>query len=268
MSGAPFVNRGPYAGGEIMTNAIARDTTIEPSPESSSELAYRLIKRAVIRCDLEPGQQVSEEQLAERFQLGRAAVRPALKRLYQENLVQTITRNRYVVSSITLKDAHDNYDLRLLLEPVAASRAAKKITPAQLLRLRDLCEAHYEPGDRESAEVFLAANTEFHVTIAEASGNSALAMVIAGVLDRTERLNHLSHMLLDRNYDARTEHHALTDALEQGDSVTAERVMADQIRSARAFVIEALTSSPSIQSVNVGRPATGLTVSMKGGGRT
>jgi DNA-binding GntR family transcriptional regulator len=251
-----------------MGNALIGDIKVEPPQEPFSELAYRLIKRAVIRCDLEPGQQVSEEQLAERFQLGRAAVRPALKRLYQENLVQTITRNRYVISSITLKDAHDNYDLRLLLEPVAASRAAKRITPAQLQRLRELCEAHYEPGDRESAEIFLAANTEFHITIAEASGNSALAAVVAGVLDRTERLNHLSHMLLDRNYDAHTEHQALTDALEQGDSVTAERVMADQIRSARSFVIEALTSSPSIQSVNVGRPASELSVAARGAGRT
>jgi DNA-binding GntR family transcriptional regulator len=251
-----------------MSNTLVSESEIEAPQEPFSELAYRLIKRAVIRCDLEPGQQVSEEQLAERFQLGRAAVRPALKRLYQENLVQTITRNRYVISSITLKDAHDNYDLRLLLEPVAASRAARNISPAQLLRLRELCEAHYEPGDRESAETFLAANTEFHTTIADASGNAALAVVIAGVLDRTERLNHLSHMLLDRNYDARTEHHALTDALEQGDSATAERVMADQIRSARTFVIEALTSSPSIQSVNVGRPSTALAVAARDAGRT
>jgi DNA-binding GntR family transcriptional regulator len=238
-----------------MNDAFRPDTALETPQEPYSELAYKRIKRAVIRCDLEPGQQISEEQLAERFQLGRAAVRPALKRLYQENLIQTITRNRYVVSSITLKDAHDNYDLRLLLEPVAASRAAKRITAAQLQRLKELCEAQYLPGDRESAEIFLAANTEFHVTIAEASGNSALAAVVAGVLDRTERLNHLSHILLDRNYDARTEHQALTDALAQGDSDAAERVMAEQIRAARAFVIEALTSSPSIQSVNVVRPS-------------
>lgn len=250
-----------------MSNALVPATELETPQEPFSELAYKLIKRAIIRCDLEPGQNVSEEQLAERFQLGRAAVRPALKRLYQENLVQTITRNRYVVSPITLKDAHDNYDLRLLLEPVAASRAAMRVTSAQVQRLRELCEAHYEPGDRESAETFLAANTEFHTSIAEASGNAALAAVIAGVLDRTERLNHLGHMLLDRNYDARTEHHALTDALEQGDSAAAERVMAEQIRSARAFIIEALTSSPSIQSVNVGRPSTGLAVAANGASR-
>jgi DNA-binding GntR family transcriptional regulator len=221
---------------------------------SLSEAAYRQIKRAIIRCDLEPGQQVSEEQLAVRFQLGRAAVRPALKRLYQEHLIQTITRNRYVVSAITLKDAHNVYDLRLLLEPEAAKRAATRITPEQVQRLVELSAAQYSPGDRESAERFLLTNTEFHITIARASGNEMLAEVIANVLDRAERLNNLSHILLDRNHDAQQEHLSLTEALAQGDRERAEQEMIDQIRSARMFVIEALTSSPSIQTVNVGRP--------------
>lgn len=224
-------------------------------PGSMAEAAYQRIKRAIIRCDLEPGRQVSEEQLAERFQLGRAAVRPALKRLYQEQLIQTISRNRYIVSSITLKDAHDVYDLRLLLEPEAAKRAARRITPEQLRRLGELAEAQYDPGDRESAMRFLLANTEFHLTIARASGNDMLAEVITNVLDRAERINNLSHSLIDRNHDAYQEHHSLTEALAEGDGERAEREMADQIRSARLFVIEALTSSPSIQSVNVGRPA-------------
>ncbi len=56
-----------------------RDAATRPLAES----AYQLIKRAIIRCDLEPGQQVREEQLADRFGVGRATVRPALKRLYQ-----------------------------------------------------------------------------------------------------------------------------------------------------------------------------------------
>src|SRR5690349_1090424 len=163
-----------------------------------AQAAYDLIKRAIIRCDLEPGRQVTEEQLADRFGLSRATVRPALKRLYQEQLVATITRQRYVIPPITLKDAHDLFELRLLLEPAAACRAAGRVDAEQLRRLDELCGAHYQPGDRESAEAFLRANTEFHVTVARASGNALLAEVIRNLLDREERLNHLSHMLNDR----------------------------------------------------------------------
>src|SRR4051812_5792482 len=177
-----------------------------------AQAAYDLIKRAIIRCDLEPGQQVTEEQLAERFGLSRATVRPALKRLYQEQLVQTITRQRYVIPAITLKDAQDLFDLRVLLEPAAARRAAGRVDAEQLRKLDQLCRAQYKPGDRESAEAFLRANTEFHVTVARASGNALMAEVIRNLLDREERLNHLAHMLADRNDDAFHEHHDLVDA--------------------------------------------------------
>jgi DNA-binding GntR family transcriptional regulator len=236
---------------ERMDNGtVAHDDDGERKP--LAEAAYDLIKRAIIRCDLEPGQPVTEEQLAEKFGLSRATVRPALKRLYQEQLVQTITRQRYVVPAITLKDAQDLFDLRLLLEPAAAKRAAGRVDAVQLRRLDELCRARYKPGHRESAETFLRANTEFHVTVARASGNALMAEVIRNLLDREERLNHLAHMLNDRNADAYHEHHDLVEALIAGDGVRAEAVMAAGIASARAFVVQALLSSPSIQSVNVG----------------
>lgn len=216
-----------------------------------NDQAYDLIKRAIIRCELEPGQQVTEEQLAERFGLGRATVRPALKRLYQEQLVQTITRQRYVVAPITLNDAYDLYDLRLVVEPAAARRAAGHVDPEQLHRLNELCRAQYQPGDRESAEAFLRANTEFHVTVARASDNAMLTELIATLLDRVERLNHLAHMLGDRNQAAYHEHHELIEALIAGDGARAEQVMIDQILDARRFVIDAMLKSDSLRLVNV-----------------
>jgi DNA-binding GntR family transcriptional regulator len=226
-----------------------------PSNPPLAEMAYARIKRAIIRCDLEPGRQVTEEQLAERFGVSRATVRPALKRLFQEQLVQTISRQRYIIPPITLKDAEDLFDLRLLLEPAAARRAAGRVDPVQLERLDQLCRAQYQLGDRESAEAFLAANTEFHVTVARASGNELMAEVITNLLDREERLNHLSHVLHDRNEAAYHEHHELVEALIAGDGERAESVMASGIRSACFFVVEALMSSPAIQSVNVMKPS-------------
>ena len=225
-----------------------------------ADQAYDLIKRAIIRCELEPGQQVTEEQLALRFGLGRATIRPALKRLYQEQLVQTITRQRYVVAPITLKAAYELYELRLILEPAAARRAAGRVDPEQLRRLDELCQAQYRPGDIESAAAFLQANTEFHITVARASDNAMLAEVVASLLDRVERLNHLAHMLGDRNREAYHEHRELVEALTVGDGERAEQVMIAQILDARQFVINAMLKSDSLRSVNVrGRAAAALT---------
>src|SRR5699024_2253404 len=121
--------------------------------------------------------------------------------------------------------------------------------------LEQLGTAQYEPGDRQSAEDFLRSNSEFHVEVARASGNEIMTDMVASLLDRSERLNHLSHMLGDRNEEAIHEHHELLDALVHGDAERAEQVMQEQLRSAREFVLNALMSSPTIQSMNVVAPA-------------
>lgn len=159
-----------------------------------------------------------------------------------------------MVPPITIKDAHDLFDLRLLLEPAAAGRAAGNVDAEQLRRLDELCRAQYQPGNSEPVEAFLQANTEFHVTVARAAGNDLLAETIARVLQREERLNHLSHMLDDRNEAAYHKRHGLVDALIAGDAERSERVMAEGIIAARAFVLHALLSSPSIQRTNIVKP--------------
>ena len=66
------------------------------STESSlAETAYQFIKRDIIRCDLEPGRQITEQQLAKRYDVTRAVVRPAIKRLYQQQLIQTVSQQLF-----------------------------------------------------------------------------------------------------------------------------------------------------------------------------
>jgi DNA-binding GntR family transcriptional regulator len=216
-----------------------------------AETAYALIKRSIIRCELEPGQPITEEQLGTRFGIGRAAARAAIKRLHQEQFIDRITRNRYVVAPITLKHVNELFQLRLLLEPAAARLAAGKLDTETQRRLQELARARYQVGDRKSAEAFLRANTDFHALIAQASGNSLLASVIRGMLDKVERVHHLSHLLRDRSAEAIHEHQGLLDAVIAGDADRAEQLMTQQILAAEQFVIEAILASSSVQTVNV-----------------
>jgi DNA-binding GntR family transcriptional regulator len=219
--------------------------------QSLAEIAYQTIKRKIIRCELEPGSQVTEAQLTERYGLGRAAVRTALSRLPQERLVHVLPRQGYTVAPLTLKSVRDLFTVRLLLEPAAAAMAARHVDTRQLRRLDELCRASYQLGDRESAEAFLQANTEFHLTVARASGNERLVEILSSLLEEMERFFHLGLMLRDRNDEMFHEHHDLVDALEAGNGERAEQVTAEQIRTAQKMVIEALRSSPSLESVNL-----------------
>lgn len=216
-----------------------------------TDAAYDRIKRAIITCELAPGQQITEEQLAASFAVGRAGVRAALKRLCQENFVLLASRKRYVIAPVTLKHVNELFELRQILEPVAARRAAGRLSHDATERLRRLCDVQYVLGDHGSAAAFLHANTEFHAVIASSSGNSLVAEVIRSMLDKVERVHHMAHLLHDRNELSRLEHFELLDALVDGDADRAERLMSEQIQAARAFVVDTMVASPRLQMANV-----------------
>jgi DNA-binding GntR family transcriptional regulator len=233
---------------------VNRDGETDNGNSRSSRLsdrAYHAIKQDIITCVLEPAQNFTEEQLAEQYGVGRAAVRAAVKRLYQEQLIQLGPAKRYAVAPITLKHVQDVYQMRELIEPAAARMAAGRLTQEQVEHLRRHGTAQYQLGDLQSAHEFLRSNSEFHVSVARASGNEILVEMVTSLLDRAERINHLSHMFGDRNEESIHEHHELIEALITGDCDRAEQVMRDQILSAKTFVLNALLSSPAIQSMNV-----------------
>ena len=214
--------------------------------------AYVAIKRDIIRCELRPGSQVSETALAERYRVGRAAVRTALNRLFQERLVQPVPRQGYLIAPITFKHVRDLFAVRQLLEPEAARLAAEHSTRQQIDELADLARsARYRLGDAASAEEFLRRNTAFHVGIARASGNERLAEIIAGLLDEMERLFHFGLMLRDRNDEMYHEHSDLIEALIDGDADRAARVVTEQIDAAQKMVTDALLSSGRVLGINL-----------------
>jgi DNA-binding GntR family transcriptional regulator len=217
-----------------------------------TDTAYGRIKHGIICCELAPGQAITEEQLASGYSVGRAGVRAALKRLCQENLVVLATPKRYLVAPVTLKHVNELFELRELLEPWAARRAAGRLSTETRGALQRLSDVQYATGDHESAAAFLRANTEFHAAIAVAAGNGLVAEVVRATLDKVERVHHMAHLLHDRNEIARDEHHELLAALMTEDGAHAEEIMIRQIRAAKAFVINAIVSSPRLQLANIG----------------
>ncbi len=226
--------------------------------EQLAERGYRLIKQAIIRCELLPGRQVTEVQLVDLCDLGRAAVRSALKRLYQEGLVQPVARRGYLVAPVTMKQVNDLIDIRLLLEPSAARSACGRIGASDLKRLEELSQVDYQIEDEESIAAFLSANTEFHVLIARASNNPRLVQILAGLLEEMQRYFHLGLRLRNRAMEMHNEHDELVKALMAGNADLAERACFNQILASRKMVVDALMSSPSIQEINLAFAADGF----------
>jgi DNA-binding GntR family transcriptional regulator len=218
-----------------------------------SRTAYNLIRRDIIRCRLEPGSLVSRAQLIERYELGEASIRDALSRLDQEKLVQVIPREGYVIAPVTLKQVHDLFETRLVVEPAVARLAAGTVDVATLHALDEEHIRWFPSTDRDGLEAYVAANTAFHMAIARAAGNDRLYDVMQSLLDEMERVMLLSYLLGDRT-DAISDdvtHSSLIQALAIGDGDDAADAMRRQLERNRSFVLHAILRAPGLQSVNI-----------------
>jgi DNA-binding GntR family transcriptional regulator len=210
-----------------------------------TEQAVSALRREIVACRLAPGDTVSETLMAERFGFGRAAVRTALARLAEEGLVQAVARRGWVVSLVTIRDIHEVFDLRLMLEPEAARRAAGHAQLDRLRRLDDVCAKGYDPADPDSALDFLAVNRAFHVAVGELAGNLRLARQIGRLLDESTRMLVLGLSTRDRSGEMAHEHRALVQAMTDHNPEEAARIMREQVTTSRDMVLSALTSPTS-----------------------
>ena len=193
---------------------------------------------------------MSEASAAAHLGLGKAPIRAALARLAEEGLVQAMPRRGWSVSLVTVRDIHEVFDLRLLLEPEAARRAAGRVDAHALRRLDAVCACGYRLGDEDSALEFLAANKAFHVAVADLSGNGRLARQIDRLLDESTRMLVLGLRHRDRTGEMSHEHRDLIEALALGKAADAAALMWEQVAVSRDMVLSALTSPDAAMSVS------------------
>jgi DNA-binding GntR family transcriptional regulator len=216
---------------------------------SLTEQATAQLRRAILATQLAPGATISESGAADLTGLGKAPVRAALARLADEGLVQPLRRRGWMVAPVTVRDIHEVFALRALIEPEASRLAAGRVDAAALERLDAVCRCCYDPGDAESALAFLEANTAFHVAVAELGGNRRLARTLARLLDEAARMLVLGLSARDRTGEMRTEHGTLIAALVAGDGEAAARAAAAEIAASLAMVTEALLNPCSTARV-------------------
>lgn len=218
---------------------------------SLGDTAYQIIKRAIVNCELQPGEEVTQASLIARYRLTNAQGRYALVRLTQERWVRPLAQRGYIVAPLTIQDLEDTFELRMLLEPPAMRRAAGRVDPAVLKYLRKIGTAEYVPGDISSIRAFLQRNREFYMTIVKCTGNRMLTRAIDQLFDSSTRLLYFSMIYSYEAQVVRRGHEKLLEALEKADGAEAERLRLAGLTHGKQVIQKALLSMASITNANL-----------------
>ncbi|MEV5280645.1 GntR family transcriptional regulator [Streptomyces sp. NPDC052811] len=199
------------------------------------------------------GSRLTEEVLARRYGVSRVPVREALRTLESEGFVTTRRHAGAWVAEPTDVEAADLLELRVLLEPLAAARAASRRSEAHLKVLRGLVRLGQDRARRGQGEDLRSLDGWFHETLAQASASPGLIALLT-------QLRHKIAWMYAVEQPARpgetwAELGAITDAVARGDAERARSLTA--LHAERSFSAHRLrrptavrTSQPAVHTAS------------------
>ena len=222
--------------------------------ERTADVVARRLAQAILSGDLPPGTRLREQNLAKSFSVSRTPVREALILLSASGLAHLEPNRGATVLQLTAADVSEVYHLRAVLESESAALAAGRITPEVTVLLFKICDRMAELREAPASEQ-LAADTEFHYTIAEASGSSRLQALVRQVSAiPVAYRSAIAYTGADMG-EAERQHRGIAGAIRRQDHGEARRLMRSHVEWAGRLAVDRL--QPTLAARQGSDPAPG-----------
>jgi DNA-binding GntR family transcriptional regulator len=194
------------------------------------------LRAALVTGRMAPGDVWSAPQLAERFGVSVTPVREALLELAKDGLVEAVRNRGFRVSTPTPAELDAASDVRLLLEPPAAARAAalpQAARRAAVDELRPLARAVVDAARAGDVVAHVQADRAFHARFLAMAGNPVLTDTVLRLRDRA-RLYGLPALVAAGTLDATAaEHQTMCELLLAGDGEALSALVAAHVGHVR-----------------------------------
>jgi DNA-binding GntR family transcriptional regulator len=197
------------------------------------------MRAAMVRGDYAPNQRLVEADLCEQYGATRAVVRSALQELSADGLVE-IQRNKGArVRAVSLAEAIEITEARMVLEGLAARKAAERCSPAEAAELLGIGRDMREAYARSELLAYSDLNARLHRRIREIGRHGTSASLIERLGAQVVRHQFRLALQPGRPAVSLPQHERIIEAVVARDPDAAEQAM----RAHLASVAEALRDS-------------------------
>ncbi len=210
--------------------------------ETSAGRTVTAVRELILRGDFPPGARLGEVELAERLGVSRTPVREALGRLAAEGLVEIVPNRGARVTSWTVAELEDVFDLRTALEPRLTALAVTRADAVAIAGLEELAAAMLavgRPGPGQDLDALVPLNRTFHGRLVALADQPAMAGALASAIHAPIVLRNF-HTYDEASLLRSVAHHVeIVAAVRANDPAWAQAVMTAHIRNARAVMVRA-----------------------------
>ena len=196
------------------------------------------LRRLIISGKLRPGQRIIQQRLAREMGVSQSVVREAMLEMQCTGLVESVDNLGMFVSAIDPKKLLEAYQVREMLEGLAARLCCQTANPRDVRELTDLAERVYELGINQQEHERAKLDRHFHDRIFEIAHN--------GVLGRLAGAYHIVRLVVLKqtpHKNVRQDHLRIIDAIRQNDPDAAERTARQHVVNARELIEQQISAN-------------------------
>jgi DNA-binding GntR family transcriptional regulator len=216
-----------------------------PAYRTMTQIATDSIRELIITGIYKPGARLIPRELEMELNLGRAAIREALRELQGQGLVISVPNKGAVVSmGIDPMDLEEVFEIRYELEGRAIELAALKITEAEIERLE--CLNADLAGYSENTKEYFLLNRKFHMDFYQASQREFLCHLIGQIYDRVIAWRSIKKFHRTQIPEFLKAHQELLEAARARDGKKARQVLIKHLHSGYESLVELMKSEKKV----------------------
>lgn len=190
---------------------------------SAQEEAYQYLLNAIRMGVLQPGQRIVAEECAETLDMSRMPIREALRRLSAEGLVAMRANRGAVVKKLSKDEVLEIFEMRAVLEALAAAKAVKKASAADIHELEFLLNRL--EAVKSDMSLWITAHREFHEKISAISQSPRLLAQISSLHALIEPLMRIWIEKAPESKNVNSVHQEILRVMKSGDADAMEKLI-------------------------------------------
>jgi len=212
--------------------------TLGAKHQSLDSIIYNRLKSMIIERKLMPGEKIYQDKLAHEFGVSRTPLVSALKKLEHEKLITAMPRRGFYVRLFSKQEMIHIFELREVLEGLAARKVAMGISDSQINRLTRFFSGFQASADDIDLKKYREEDRRFHSFIIEVSGGDILSSIL-----ETFNILTLGYQFIEQEGLVRPpnetihEHKAIIEAICKRDPMNAEELVRLHLRNSKEKLV-------------------------------
>lgn len=208
--------------------------------ETLPRKVYYSLQKAILNGNIKPGGRLIEDELSKMLKVSRAPIREAFRLLEKDGFIKIVPRKGAIVQSISKEDISDIYEIRTVLEGLAAKLFCERSTDEDLNKLQMIYKNMETALKNNRIQKYRKLNREFHEIFINGSNNKKVKEIYENFRKQIDWFQRVTLSSVRRPVISLKEHKKILEAFLRNDPRRAEREARQHVEHAARIYLETI----------------------------